>query len=287
MRFAFIHDQSGTYEVGLLCRVLEVPRSSYYAWRSRTASDREQEDRRLSELINEIFNEYRQVYGAPRIHRELVARGEKVSRKRVARLMRENGLKACQTLSRRPRTTDSKHGHPIADNVLNRDFDVTEPNRVWASDITYVNTTRGWLYLAVVIDLYSRAVVGWATSSSLATDVVLRALDDALGRRTPAQGLLHHSDRGCQYASDAFQLALKKAGISCSMSRKGNCWDNAVVESFFHSLKTEHTHRVEYKTRDEARSSLFEYIEVFYNQKRRHSTLGYLAPLEYERIMAA
>jgi transposase InsO family protein len=269
-----------------MARVLEVSRSGYYAWRTREASKRAREDRALvTEIrsIQEKVAKYR--YGSPRVTKELRRRGHNVGRKRVARLMRANGLNA------RPRkkfrvTTMSGHKHKAAANVVNREFRPQRPNQVWASDATYVATAEGWLYLFVIIDLYSRRVVGWAMSKSLGTTTLLRALWMAVARRGAPEGLVFHSDRGVQYASTRFRNVLRKKRFIQSMSRKGNCWDNACVESFFKSLKSELIGTTIYESREAATQAVFEYIEVFYNRIRLHSTLGYLSPAEYEEERA-
>lgn len=270
------------YPVSLMCSALRVSRSGFYAWRRRQPSRRAREDARLAAEIRTVHQQARGIYGSPRVHVELQQRAFQVGRHRVARLMREQGLTA-RFKRRFRRTTDSKHNDPIAANRLNRQFDVEGPDRVWATDITYLWTDQGWLYLAVVLDLYSRRVVGWSMAEHLRSELVLGALEMALGQRAPRDGLLHHSDRGCQYASSAYREALSQAGIVCSMSRKGDCWDNAVVESFFGTLKSELVHRRRFATRLAARTAVFEYIEVFYNRQRRHSYLGYLSPAEYEQ----
>lgn len=270
------------YPVSLMCSALRVSRSGFYAWRRRQPSRRAREDARLAAEIRTVHQQARGTYGSPRVHFELQQRAFQVGRHRVARLMREQGLTALFKRRFR-RTTDSKHNDPIAANRLNRQFDVEGPDRVWATDITYLWTDQGWLYLAVVLDLYSRRVVGWSMAEHLRSELVLGALEMALGQRAPRDGLLHHSDRGCQYASSAYREALSQAGIVCSMSRKGDCWDNAVVESFFGTLKSELVHRRRFATRLAARTAVFEYIEVFYNRQRRHSYLGYLSPAEYEQ----
>jgi putative transposase len=233
--------------------------------------------------IRDVFDRRRGVYGSPRIYRELVGQGIRCSLNRVARLMRVNRLRAAQAKRRRPRTTQSNHKLPVAANLLEQDFTVREPDRVWVSDITYIRVAKRWLYLAVVLDLGSRMVVGWSMSDSLSHRLALDSLSMAIRRRHPKTELIHHSDRGIQYASHAFQAALKSHGIRGSMSRKANCYDNAVAESFFHTLKVEETHRQNYRTMDEARSRLFDYIEVFYNRVRMHSTLEYKSPEEYLR----
>ena len=282
MKFSFIEAKKACYPVAVLCEQLGVSRSGYYAWARRAESSRSQSDRELGLEVAAVHQESRGRYGSPRVHAELRARGRHVARKRVARLMRQQGL-AARRRRRLVRTTDSAHRQPVADNLLARHFSPGQPNCTWATDITYVATRQGWLYLAVVLDLFSRQVVGWAMGQSIDTQLVLGALDMALKSRKPPRGLLHHSDRGSQYASADYQRALEQRAIRCSMSRKGNCWDNAVVESFFSSLKRELVHEADFTTREQATAALFEYIEVFYNRKRRHSSLGYLSPVEYER----
>lgn len=282
MRFEFIDAQKAHFPVEFMCEQLEVSRSGFYAWRERPESARQQQDKQLAEEVAQAHRDSRGTYGSPRVHAELQAQGRKVSRKRVARLMGEQKL-AARRRRRSVRTTDSNHRHPVAPNVLERDFSPGQPNSTWATDITYVWTGEGWLYLAVVLDLFSRRVVGWSMSEHIDTPLVLGALQMALEGRQPPQGLIHHSDRGSQYASAEYRQALASRGIQCSMSRKGNCWDNAVVESFFSSLKQERVYTTHFATRHQARAELFEYIEVFYNRKRRHSSLGYMSPKDYER----
>lgn len=280
MKFRFIHAKKASTSVAFMCRQLGVSRSGYYAWAKRPESQRKKSDRELSVEVAAVHRESRGTYGSPRVHAELRAQGRCVSEKRVARLMQQQGLAARR---RRPfvRTTESKHAHPVAPNVVARDFLPPGPNCTWAGDITYVWTAEGWLYLAVVLDLFSRRVVGWSLSESIDRHLVLSALDMALAGRAAAA--LYHSDRGSQYASDDYRARLAERGITCSMGRKGNCWDNAVVESFFSSLKMELVHIRSFRTREEAKLALFEYMEVFYNRRRRHSSLGYLSPAEYER----
>lgn len=269
-----------------MCRLLEVSTSGYYAWRRRPESRRARENRCLLVEIRAVFAESDETYGSPRVYRDLSARGQSCSENRVARLMRVHGIRAKQ--ARRFRvTTDSEHEHPVAENLLERQFDVDVPNARWAADVTYVWTREGWLYVAVVMDLFSRRIVGWSMQASLARQLVIDAMHMALGQRQPSGGLLHHSDRGCQYASGEYRQLLTDAGCTCSMSRRGNCWDNAPVESFFSTLKRERVHHRQYRTREEARQDLFHYIECWYNRKRRHSSLGYLSPAEYEEAMAA
>lgn len=268
------------FKVARLCRVVGVAPSGYYAWRERQPSRRQQENERLVERIRAAHRTSRQTYGSPRIHADLRAAGETCNHKRVERLMRLNGIRAKQP-RRFTRTTDTNHSQPVADNVLNQQFEVASPNVVWTGDITYIDTAEGWLYLAVVMDLYSRRIVGWAMDSHMLTSLVEDALRMALERRQPTDGLLHHSDRGSQYASQDYQALLKGAGIQVSMSRRGNCYDNAVQESFFGTLKGECASE-RYPSRAAARTSVFEYIEAWYNRRRRHSALGYLSPEQFE-----
>jgi putative transposase len=282
VRFAFVAAEKAQYPVNLLCAVLDVSRSGYYAWCVRPPSERAIADRELTEEIRNIHEASEQRYGSPRIHEELGANDTHVSRKRVARLMREGGISA-RTKRRFVKTTDSKHDFPIAPNLLQRDFTADAPNETWVGDITYLDTREGWLYLAVLIDLYSRRVVGWAMSERIDTALAMGALNMALAQRKPQRGLVHHTDRGCQYASHEYRRLLRGIGAECSMSRKGDCWDNAVAESFFASLRKELTNRVDFLTRDAARSNVFEYIEAFYNRVRRHSTISYKSPNDFER----
>lgn len=243
---------------------------------------RKREDARLIEEIRQEFRAHQGRYGSPRLHVELREQGRCISRKRVARLMREGGLCA-KRKRRRIVTTRRDASHPVAPNLLNRDFTATEPNKKWVSDITYIPTAQGWLYLAVILDLSSRIVVGWSMSGNCDEELVERALDMALARRRPTAGLLHHSDRGCQYTSRAYRLHLEQSGVLVSMSRKGNGWDNAAMESFFGTLKEECVGSSIYPSHEEARLALFTYLEVYYNRIRRHSTLGYVSPLTYEQ----
>lgn len=278
-----IESEKARFPVAMMCRALGVSRSGFYASRSRPISRRGEENVQLTREIQQVYDDSRGTYGSPRICVELRTDSRRIGRHRIARLMRTAGLSA------RPRrrwrsTTDSTHSSAIAENVLNREFQVTEPNRVWASDITYVRTHEGWLYLAVVLDLFSRRVVGWSMAGHLRTELVSNALRMALGTRRVSPQLLHHSDRGSQYASDAYRDLLGSHGLECSMSRKGNCWDNAVVESFFGTLKTELIHPRTWRTRREVRSAIYEYLEVFYNRRRRHSHLGYCSPADFEKI---
>ena len=286
MRYAFIAAHAIEFSTALMCRVLKVSRSGYYAWHGRPESERNIQNRGLLESIKRVFKKSRKTYGSPRVHHQLISDGETCSRGRVERLMSANGIRAKQR-RKFVATTDSKHDLPVADNVLGRDFSVEEPNRVWASDITYVPTDEGWLYLAGVLDLCSRTAVGWSMSDSLERQLVMDALEMAYRRRQPGKGLLHHSDRGSQYASDDYRNLLKDYGMQMSMSRKGNCWDNAPMESFFGTLKKELVHHRKYRTREEARRDIFDYIEIFYNRERLHSSLGYVSPADYEQLIAA
>ena len=255
---------------------------AFYAWEVRGPSARKAEDEKLAVQIAAIHKASGDTYGSPRIHNELEADGVTVSRKRVARLMAELGLASCRK-RRFKATTDSKHKLPVAENVLDRNFEVDAPDVAWVTDITYVWTDEGWLYLAAILDLFSRRVVGLAMSERIDRALVLEALRNAVGRRVPSAGLLHHSDRGSQYASGDYQKALVDLGVVCSMSRKGNCWDNAVAESFFATLKTELVYTRRFATRTEAREAIFDFIEIFYNRRRRHSTLGYVSPVDFEK----
>ena len=286
MRFAFIEAEKANYPVTVMCRMLEVSRCGFYAWRGRPESTRSREDRRLLVKIKASHAASRETYGSPRVHRDLREDGETIGRGRVARLMRVAGLRSKRRRRYRV-TTDSNHSQPVAANVLERDFTAEASNRKWASDITYVPTRSGWLYLAVVLDLYSRRVVGWAMSTRITRKLALDALRMALVHRDRPRMLVHHSDRGSQYASKDYRRVLQAHGIQCSMSRRGNCWDNAVVESFFATLKTELIHHSDYRLPQEAKAEIFEYIEVFYNRQRRHSTLDYQTPVGFERAALA
>jgi putative transposase len=284
MKFRFIHEHVLEFSLRLMCRVLGVSPSGYYAWRSRPESARSREDRRLKAKIRAFHEKSRRTYGAARIHADLRDDGEGCGRHRVARLMREDGLVGAKAKQFRT-TTDSKHSDPVAENLLDQKFTVETPDTVWAGDITYLRTREGWCYLAVLLDLHSRLVVGWSLSSSLDRDLVLAALERAVVSRQPGAGLTHHSDRGCQYTCGEYQERLAELGMTVSMSRTGNCYDNAVVESFFDSLKTEIGHEV-FESREHARREVFEYIELFYNRRRRHSALGYVSPAALERQRA-
>jgi transposase InsO family protein len=281
----WISDHAEKFKVLRMTDLLEVSKSGYYRQLKRTPSKRSQENSFLLTKVKEVFEQGRKCYGSPRITASLRNEGYVVGQNRIARLMKDNHLRA-KMKRKRVNTTDSNHSRPIAENTLNRQFQVLEPNRVWAGDITYIPTREGWLYLSVVLDLNSRKVVGWSMAQTMETGLILGAVNMALQRRKTAPGLLFHSDRGSQYASQAFQDHLKGYGMSQSMSRKGNCWDNACSESFFGTLKLECCDRV-FTTRKEASSVIFEYIEVFYNRQRLHSSLGYLSPEQFEQQSVA
>lgn len=283
MKYRAIRDHADRFAVRLMCRALKVSASGYYAWTTRPESERTKANRALLGEIRALHAQSRRTYGSPSIFNALRKRGDGVGRHRVARLMCVHGIRA-KTAKTWRATTDSSHRLPVAANTLDRQFTVTAPNRVWAGDITYIWTNEGWLYLAVVLDLYSRAVIGWAMGPRLTADLAIDALTMALARRKPEPGLPHHSDRGVQYASGDYQQWLADAKMTCSMSRQGNCWDNAVVESFFGTLKKELIHDQRYSTREAATQDVFEWIEVFYNRQRRHSTLGYRSPAEFEAM---
>jgi transposase InsO family protein len=280
VKFAFIAAERASFPTAFMCRHLGVSTSGFYAWRDRPECARVREDRRLAVLTREAHQLGREAYGSPRVHEELKAQGVRVSRKRVIRLMQEQGIKG-KTRRRWVKTTHSKHDLPVAPNLLDRKFEASTPNQRWVGDITYLRTSEGWLFLAAVLDLHSRMVVGWAVSAVIDRHLVLKALDMAIKRRCPGAGLLHHSDQGSQYASEDYQKALEAREITCSMSRRGDCYDNAAMESWFGTLKTELGETFE--THAEGKRQLFDYIEVFYNQKRRHSSLGYVSPAEFER----
>lgn len=266
-----------------LCGVLGISRSGYYARLHRGESERSRTDRRLLVGIRASFESSRKTYGAIRVHRDLRGDGYGCGKNRVARLMRENGLKSVHRFKYRPQTTDSTHAQAISPNVICQDFTAKHPNQKWGCDISYIPTDEGWLYVAIVLDFYSRKVVGWSAGPSLASDLCCEALRMACLRRQPPQELIHHSDRGVQYASDLYRALLRAYSFTQSMSRRGNCYDNAMVESFFHTMKVERTHRQRYKTRAEAMTDVRDYMERFYNNQRRHSALDYMCPTQYER----
>ena len=286
MKFGFVDEHREVWPVRVMCVVLGLSASGYYAWRSRAESRRAVANRMLLQEIRRIHAESSGTYGSPRVQAVLHGHGRRVGRSRIERLMRHAGIRGLAALPRRTRTTDSRHGYPIAPNRLARNFNATRPNQVWLADLTYVATGEGWLYLAAILDMHTRKIVGWCMRESLHVEIALDALNMALERQRPAPGLIHHSDRGIQYAAEAYRSALVRSGITPSMSRKGDCWDNAPMESFFHTLKTERVHHRVYATRADARRDLFGYIEGFYNPRRLHSALGYLSPAEMERRAA-
>ena len=288
MRYEFIESHEQEFAVRRMCHVLEVSKAGYYAWREREPSTHDKRDEELAQQIGALHRKSRKTYGSPRIHRALRKVGTFCGRKRVARIMREEEIKGKQH-KRFRRTTNSNHKHPIAPNILNRCFDPREignPNVVFAGDITYIWTLEGWLYLAVIMDLFSRYIAGWSMRHTLEAEVALDAIQMALDRRCPTGGVLHHTDRGVQYAAGDYQKLLTKHGMTCSMSNKGDCWDNAVSESFFATLKTELIETKIWETRELVRAAVFEYIEVWYNRERLHSSLDYNSPTEYEKLHA-
>jgi len=286
MSFRFIEDHRDAYPVQLMCAVLEVSPAGYYAWRDRPVSERAKSDATLLAEIRQVHRDSRGRYGSPRVHAALRRQGRDASRGRIERAMRRNGIRAIMAKPRRVRTTDSRHDLPIAPNLVARDFTTDAPNRVWLGDITYIPTAEGWLYLAVIMDLFSRKIVGWAMRDHMQVELASAALTMAIRDRRPQDGLICHNDRGVQYASHAYRGALASASLTASMSRKADCYDNAPMESFFHTLKTELVHHRNYKTRDEAQRDIFAYIEGFYNRTRLHSALGYIPPIEMELKVA-
>ncbi len=286
MKFGFVDEHRAVWPVRVMCAALGLSASGYYAWRARPESLRAQTNRALTDDIRLIHAQSSRTYGAPRIHAVLRGHGRRVGRSRIERLMRRAGIRGLAAVPRRTRTTDSRHSYPIAPNRLARNFMTQAPNQVWLADLTYIPTGEGWLTLAGVLDMHTRKLVGWSMRETLHTQIALEALAMAIERQRPAPGLIHHSDRGIQYAAEAYRGALATAGITPSMSRKGDCWDNAPIESFFHTLKTERVHHRLYATRAEARRDLFGYIEGFYNPRRLHSALGYISPAEMERRAA-
>lgn len=280
MKFNFVDAEKATFGVEMICRELDVSASGYYAWAARGTSKRAWEDEKLKSLVLEAHLEGRRNYGRPKIHEALKKRGIRISAKRVGRLMCEQAIRG-KVRRRFARTTDSNHAMPVFSNLLQRDFTATGPNQRWVGDITYLRTPYGFVYLAVVMDLFSRAIVGWAVSAVIDRHLVIAALEMAVKRRRPELGLLFHSDQGSQYASDDYQRKLDANGITCSMSRRGDCYDNAAMESWFGTLKTELGE--DFESHFDAKRQLFDYIEVFYNRKRMHSSLGYVSPAEFER----
>ena len=286
MKFRFISTHRETFTVGRVCKLLNVSRSGFNAWLKRPESRRSRENKSLEAKIRVLHAASHGIYGAIKIHQDLIDDGVRCGKNRVARIMRQAGLRS-RTKKKFKATTNSRHNLPVAPNLLNQDFTVGAPNRAWVGDITYIPTDEGWLYLAVLLDLFNHKVVGWSASSRMTRQLAIDALQMVLGRQNPGKDLLHHSDRGSQYASTDYQKILKEHGIICSMSRKGNCYDNAVAESFFGRLKCEWTNHHRYHSRSEAIRSLFYYIEIFYNRKRHHSSIDYATPQEYEPFLLA
>lgn len=284
MKFAFVEQHRSTFDVWKMCKLLKVSRSGYHAWRKRNPSARQRKNKEVLSEIQAIHQRSRGSYGSPRITQVLQQTGWQVNTKRVARLMRQAGIRSCYRRRRGVKTTDSTHAYPVAPNLLQRNFQADQPNQKWVSDISYISTSEGWLYLCVILDLYSRAIVGWAMRTDLKAELALSALEMAWQGRKPTAGLLFHSDRGVQYASHEFQHQLQAKGITPSMSRKGNCWDNACMESFFGTLKQEGGDY--FATIPQAQRCLFEFMEVFYNRQRIHSAIGYLSPVAFEQRVA-
>ena len=292
MRYRFIDEHRKELPVRKMCQILKVSRSGYYDWRAREdaeeeagPSPRRKRREELTEKIRRVHAGSRGLYGSPRVHAELKAQGEAVCENTVARYMKRAGIRSEVRKRFVVRTTDSSHAHPVASNTLGRRFDVSEwtaPDRAWCADVTCIRTDEGWLYLAAVMDLCSRRIVGWAMADHVKAELCLDALGMALEQRRPGAGLLHHSDRGVQYACDAYQSLLEREGIACSMSATGDCYDNAAMESFFGTLKRELVYQAHFHTREQARQAIFRYVEVFYNRQRRHSSLGYRSPVEFE-----
>lgn len=284
MKYQFIDSWRAVHDARRSCRVLGVSSSGYYAWRTRYASARECENHRLLDAVRTAHTRSRQTYGSPRVTRDLRARGILCGKNRIARLMHTHGIVA-KTKRRFKVTTQSHHTLPVAENLVRQEFVASASNRLWTSDITYLWTTEGWVYLAVVLDVFSRMIVGWALSARLTSSLVVDALQQAVDHRRPGTGLVFHSDRGSQYASHEVQTKLQHYGFSPSMGSTGSCYDNAITESFFHTLKTEHVYHTQLKTRDDARVQLFDYIEIFYNRQRRHSSINYLSPVAFEHSL--
>lgn len=278
---------AGEFSIEAMSQIFKVSKSGYYDWSKRSPSTRKQKDAELAIVIEKIFYQFHRVYGSDRIHRELRNRQIRISRKRVERIMAENKLYSIYNSKKKVKTTDSNHDLPVSPNLLNRNFEVAHPNQVWVSDITYIPSDAGWLYLCQIKDLYSRKIVGWSIAEHMGTEMVLDALSMAVKLRNPAEGLIFHSDRGVQYCSNIFREALQELGIISSMSRKGNCWDNAPAESFFAILKCELIYHIKLKNLDDARQKIFQYIEFFYNRIRMHSSLGYISPVMYKLRNAA
>ena len=281
MKYAFIKENAGFFSIDAMCEVFNVSRSGYYGWQDRPISQRKKDNDELLTKIKQTHSDSRSIYGYRKIYKKLQGDGVICSENRISRIMKQHNIFS-KTKRKFKATTNSNHKLPISNNILNREFTVAKPNTHWVGDISYIWTQEGWLYLATVIDLYSRAIVGWSLQERMTSRLVEDALLMAINKRRLKTGLLFHSDRGSQYASDSFRKTLKKYKIISSMSRKGNCWDNAVAESFFRTLKTELVYHCNYQTREEASQSVFEYIEVFYNRKRLHSSIGYMSPMQFE-----
>jgi len=284
MKYHFVRQYKRKYPVSVMCRVLTISRSSYYSWQRRPMSNHQLANELILAKIKQVRQSQpkKEVYGSPRMKDELNADGYSCSENRVARIMHQAGV--FSKIKRKYKaTTDSEHKYPVAKNLINQNFTATQPNKVWLTDITYLWTKEGWVYLAAVLDVFSRVIVGWAVSDRLKKELVVHSLRNAMIQRNPDQGLIIHSDRGSQYASEKVRTMINNAGYVQSMSGRGNCYDNAMMESFFHSLKSEHIHFQKYKTREEVKSDLFEHIELFYNRERRHSSIGNLSPFEYEK----
>lgn len=285
MIFEFIKEHQDVFPVRLMCDVLGVSHGGFYVWLNRPVSRRAQRRSELTEKIRKVHDDHRQVYGSPRVHQTLVRQGENVSLNTVARVMKAEEIKGRTHRRFKVRTTDSRHANPVAPNTLARDFAAEGINQKWATDITYIPTDEGFLYLAGVMDLCSRRIVGWSMAGTMEASLVKNALDMAVKSRRPAPGLLHHSDRGVQYTSREYRMKLDSIGAECSMSRTGDCYDNAVQESFWGTLKTELVYLNDFKTHDEARAAIFDYIEVFYNRQRLHSSIGYMSPEQFEATL--
>ena len=283
MKYQFMSECRSTFPVKKMCQLLDVSRGGYYEWEQRESSKRRKDNEILLDQIKEIHTKTKKRYGSPRITRELNKKGVVCGKNRVADLMRKNNIQA-KAKKKFKATTNSKHNYPVAPNLLKQQFYAQRPNQIWVSDITYVWTSEGWLYVAAILDIWSRKIVGWAMSNRQTKELAIRALNQAIGRRPRETGIIHHSDRGSQYASNEYKKVLNKYSFRQSMSKKGDCYDNAIMETFFHTLKTELIYWEQYKTRAEARSSIFEYIEMFYNRERLHSSLGYNSPEEYEQF---
>ncbi|MCT2195985.1 MULTISPECIES: IS3 family transposase [Paenibacillaceae] len=282
VKYSFVHENRSEYRLEKMCKVMNVSRSGYYKWRDRPESERERQHKEWTEQVKEVFDDSRQLYGSPKVTQKLNQQGVSISERTVTRIMKKQEWRS-RTVKKYKATTNSKHSLPVQDNVLNQDFTASKPNEKWVTDITYVATGEGWLYLASVMDLYSRKIVGWHMSDRMTKELVLQALRQAYGRQQPDGEVLHHSDRGSQYASHDYQKQLQVYSMTGSMSRKGNCYDNACIESFHSIIKKELIYLNKFETRAEAEKSIFEYIEVFYNNERIHSTIGYCTPSDFER----